>query len=117
MRDAVAFLRSLLTDQRYFVHLAVLLWLADALLCQLIIKHVRYTEIDWATYMQQVELWLVKGERNYAAIQGDTGPLVLVLSFMRETMCSNHRRAGTLLDTSTSTAHCTGSQTKAKTYN
>jgi hypothetical protein len=33
------------------------------------------TEIDWKTYMQQVSLY-VKGERDYAAITGDTGPLV-----------------------------------------
>jgi alpha-1,3-mannosyltransferase len=33
------------------------------------------TEIDWNTYMQQVSLY-VKGERDYAAITGDTGPLV-----------------------------------------
>jgi alpha-1,3-mannosyltransferase len=33
------------------------------------------TEIDWATYMQQVRLFL-DGERDYTLIKGDTGPLV-----------------------------------------
>jgi alpha-1,3-mannosyltransferase len=33
------------------------------------------TEIDWTTYMQQVRLFL-DGERDYALIKGDTGPLV-----------------------------------------
>jgi hypothetical protein len=33
------------------------------------------TEIDWSTYMQQISLYL-KGERDYAKISGDTGPLV-----------------------------------------
>jgi alpha-1,3-mannosyltransferase len=33
------------------------------------------TEIDWTTYMQQIELYL-KGERDYRKISGSTGPLV-----------------------------------------
>jgi alpha-1,3-mannosyltransferase len=33
------------------------------------------TEIDWKTYMQQVEVY-IKGERDYSMISGDTGPLV-----------------------------------------
>jgi alpha-1,3-mannosyltransferase len=33
------------------------------------------TEIDWSTYMQQIDKYL-SGETNYTAITGDTGPLV-----------------------------------------
>jgi len=33
------------------------------------------TEIDWTTYMQQIELYR-KGERDYKNIVGSTGPLV-----------------------------------------
>jgi alpha-1,3-mannosyltransferase len=33
------------------------------------------TEIDWETYMVQTGLYL-KGERDYSAIVGPTGPLV-----------------------------------------
>lgn len=33
------------------------------------------TEIDWTTYMQQIEIYL-KGERDYRNIEGSTGPLV-----------------------------------------
>ena len=33
------------------------------------------TEIDWTAYMQQVAQY-VKGERDYAKIEGGTGPLV-----------------------------------------
>ncbi|KAJ8462660.1 hypothetical protein ONZ51_g10758 [Trametes cubensis] len=33
------------------------------------------TEIDWETYMYQLELYL-KGERDYALISGPTGPIV-----------------------------------------
>ena len=35
------------------------------------------TEIDWETYMYQIELF-VNGERDYALISGPTGPLVYV---------------------------------------
>ena len=36
------------------------------------------TEIDFQTYLQQVDL-VLKGERDYARLVGDTGPLVCVL--------------------------------------
>ncbi|KAF7559652.1 hypothetical protein G7046_g4508 [Stylonectria norvegica] len=52
-----------------------LLWLADAVLCGLIIWKVPYTEIDWTAYMEQVAQF-VSGERDYTKIEGGTGPLV-----------------------------------------
>ena len=36
---------------------------------------VPYTEIDWSTYREQVDL-VRRGERVYSAIGGATGPLV-----------------------------------------
>jgi len=33
------------------------------------------TEIDWETYMIQIEVYL-KGQRDYSKITGPTGPLV-----------------------------------------
>ncbi|KAM5533260.1 hypothetical protein V8D89_013037 [Ganoderma adspersum] len=66
---------SLLTDPRCFGALATLVILGDAVLTQLIIRFVPYTEIDWETYMYQLELYL-KGERDYALITGPTGPIV-----------------------------------------
>ncbi|RDA95128.1 hypothetical protein CP533_2163 [Ophiocordyceps camponoti-saundersi (nom. inval.)] len=51
------------------------LWLLDAALCCLIIWRVPYTEIDWVAYMEQVDQFL-SGERDYARIEGGTGPLV-----------------------------------------
>jgi alpha-1,3-mannosyltransferase len=47
-----------------------------------IILRIPYTEIDWATYMQQVGQFLVGGERNYAKLHGDTGPLVYPAGFL-----------------------------------
>ncbi|KAF2789565.1 glycosyltransferase family 58 protein [Melanomma pulvis-pyrius CBS 109.77] len=52
-----------------------LLLIVDAALCGVIIEKIPYTEIDWRTYMQHIELYL-KGERDYRKIVGSTGPLV-----------------------------------------
>uniref|UniRef100_A0A914HK99 dolichyl-P-Man:Man5GlcNAc2-PP-dolichol alpha-1,3-mannosyltransferase n=1 Tax=Globodera rostochiensis TaxID=31243 RepID=A0A914HK99_GLORO len=38
-------------------------------------NHPKDTEIDWATYMQHVEVY-ENGQRNYTEIRGDTGPIV-----------------------------------------
>ncbi|KAH6895682.1 glycosyltransferase [Thelonectria olida] len=51
------------------------LWLADAVLCGLIIWKIPYTEIDWVAYMEQVSQF-VSGERDYTKMEGGTGPLV-----------------------------------------
>ncbi|KAI0082755.1 mannosyltransferase [Panus rudis PR-1116 ss-1] len=73
--DLIQYATLILTDRRYFPALAALVILGDAFLTQLIIRYVPYTEIDWETYMYQVELYM-KGERDYAAIEGPTGPIV-----------------------------------------
>ncbi|KIK59804.1 glycosyltransferase family 58 protein [Collybiopsis luxurians FD-317 M1] len=69
------FLVRLLTNPKYFWILAVCVILGDAILSELIIRFIAYTEIDWETYMIQVQLYL-KGERDYSKISGPTGPLV-----------------------------------------
>ncbi|KAL2829962.1 glycosyltransferase [Aspergillus cavernicola] len=55
--------------------IAPLLNVCDAILCVLIIWRIPYTEIDWTTYMQQIQLY-ISGERDYTLIKGSTGPLV-----------------------------------------
>lgn len=57
------------------------LLLFDALLTAVIIARVPYTKIDWDAYMSQVTGFLA-GERNYAEIHGDTGPLVYPAGFL-----------------------------------
>ncbi|SPQ25421.1 01ea98ba-3ab2-4ce4-9293-ef0a082c985b [Thermothielavioides terrestris] len=52
-----------------------LLFVADALLCSLVIWKVPYTEIDWVAYMEQISQ-IVSGQRDYTQIRGGTGPLV-----------------------------------------
>ncbi|KZP24739.1 glycosyltransferase family 58 protein [Athelia psychrophila] len=67
--------RALLTDPAYFWILSGLVIAGDAVLTQLIIRFVSYTEIDWETYAIQTSLY-ISGERDYAQIKGPTGPLV-----------------------------------------
>ncbi|KZS99080.1 glycosyltransferase family 58 protein [Sistotremastrum niveocremeum HHB9708] len=69
------FIRLVLTEPKYFWILAGLLLLGDACLCALIIRFVPYTEIDWITYMQQIQC-IEDGQTEYAKIEGPTGPLV-----------------------------------------
>ncbi|KAH9857032.1 mannosyltransferase [Lenzites betulinus] len=70
-----SFALRLLTDPTYFTALAAFVILGDAVLTQLIIRFIPYTEIDWETYILQLELYL-NGERDYARITGPTGPIV-----------------------------------------
>ncbi|KAI4524359.1 glycosyltransferase family 58 protein [Schizophyllum commune Loenen D] len=67
--------KRLLFDRRYFAALAFLVLVGDAVLTQLIIRFISYTEIDWDTYMKQVKIY-IEGERDYTKISGPTGPLV-----------------------------------------
>ncbi|XP_067945552.1 dol-P-Man:Man(5)GlcNAc(2)-PP-Dol alpha-1,3-mannosyltransferase-like [Watersipora subatra] len=53
----------------------VLLLLAEAFLNVFIIRAVKYTEIDWVAYMQEVE-GVINGTYDYTLLKGDTGPLV-----------------------------------------
>ncbi|KAJ1357779.1 hypothetical protein KIN20_015999 [Parelaphostrongylus tenuis] len=59
-----------------FVLVSSVIFLVDAIATFLIINKVPYTEIDWSTYMQQVECYTKKNIRNYSEIGGDTGPVV-----------------------------------------
>lgn len=92
-------LRLILTDPAHFWALVSLVIIGDAFLTELIIRFVSCkwmcvrlvsideqqlpdTEIDWETYMVQVELYL-KGQHNYSQITGPTGPVVWVVVRMR----------------------------------
>ncbi|CAD6190142.1 unnamed protein product [Caenorhabditis auriculariae] len=71
------FLRLFFTvNDRGFVLMASVLMIIDAAATYLIIQKVPYTEIDWSTYMQQVECYTKKRIYNYSMITGDTGPIV-----------------------------------------
>ena len=60
---------------------ALLLLAVEAVLNLLVIHSVRYTEIDWRAYMQEVE-GVVNGTWDYSKLRGDTGPLVYPAGFV-----------------------------------
>ncbi|KAG8932114.1 dolichyl-P-Man:Man(5)GlcNAc(2)-PP-dolichol alpha-1,3-mannosyltransferase [Tulasnella sp. 418] len=75
VQSTVAATKRLLFDPAYFWRLATLVILGDVVLTQLVIHYVRYTEIDYITYLKQIEVYQ-SGERRYPNITGPTGPLV-----------------------------------------
>uniref|UniRef100_A0A1I7Y3U4 dolichyl-P-Man:Man5GlcNAc2-PP-dolichol alpha-1,3-mannosyltransferase n=1 Tax=Steinernema glaseri TaxID=37863 RepID=A0A1I7Y3U4_9BILA len=69
-------IRALFTVNSFgFFVVASLLTVAEIFVTLGVIRYVPYTEIDWSTYMQQVECYM-NGTRNYTLISGDTGPIV-----------------------------------------
>ncbi|KIY50974.1 glycosyltransferase family 58 protein [Fistulina hepatica ATCC 64428] len=80
--SVVALVRSILFDRKYFWVLLLCVALGDACLTQLIVHFVPYTEIDWETYMIQVESSL-SGQLDYSKISGPTGPLVYPAGHLR----------------------------------
>ncbi|KAM9972091.1 hypothetical protein ACTFIW_003441 [Dictyostelium discoideum] len=58
-----------------FYTLASFLMIYELCINKIIIDYVKYTEIDWSTYVQQIEVFL-KGIYDYTKIEGDTGPCV-----------------------------------------
>jgi len=59
----------------------LLLLVAELVLNVLIIKKIKYTEIDWIAYMQEVTGFL-GGRSDYLQLYGDTGPLVYPAGFV-----------------------------------
>jgi len=80
-KDLTSKLRTLLVSRKYFWYHASLLILAEILFNFVIIKKVKYTEIDWIAYMQEVSGFLNR-EYDYLKLKGDTGPLVYPAGFV-----------------------------------
>lgn len=53
-----------------------------SIICKVVIKNIKYTEIDFSTYMQQIDL-VNAGELDYSKIVGDTGPIVYPAGFVQ----------------------------------
>ncbi|KAK8736680.1 hypothetical protein OTU49_004592 [Cherax quadricarinatus] len=75
------FIVSLIVDPKYFWLSAIVFLLAEIVVNILIIQRVKYTEIDWVAYMQEVE-GVVNGTWDYTKLRGDTGPLVYPAGFV-----------------------------------
>nr|XP_039260758.1 dol-P-Man:Man(5)GlcNAc(2)-PP-Dol alpha-1,3-mannosyltransferase-like [Styela clava] len=72
---------KLLTDPAYTWKLCCLLIIGEIILNILVVHFVKYTEIDWVAYMQEVE-GFINGTRDYTELKGDTGPLVYPAAFV-----------------------------------
>lgn len=53
-----------------------------SIIAKLVIANVKYTEIDFSTYMQQIEL-VNAGALDYSVITGDTGPIVYPAGYIQ----------------------------------
>jgi len=60
---------------------AIILLAAELVLNTVVIQRVKYTEIDWIAYMQEVE-GVLNGTYDYSKLRGDTGPLVYPAGFV-----------------------------------
>lgn len=65
----------ILFDTNIVGPICILIFLFEAILLELIIIKIPYTEIDYSTYMQQISQ-IENGELDYNKIKGDTGPIV-----------------------------------------
>ncbi|XP_067011871.2 lethal(2)neighbour of tid protein [Anabrus simplex] len=76
-----SFLYSLILDPRRLPIVACVLIAAEIVVNILVIQRVKYTEIDWVAYMQEVE-GVINGTFDYTNLKGDTGPLVYPAGFV-----------------------------------
>ncbi|ELU12256.1 hypothetical protein CAPTEDRAFT_155940 [Capitella teleta] len=58
-----------------------MLFLAEIFVNIFVVNYIKYTEIDWVAYMQEVE-GVINGTFDYTQLKGDTGPLVYPAGFV-----------------------------------
>jgi alpha-1,3-mannosyltransferase len=81
--------KAFASDHASFKYILPTLLLFELILGIVIIKYVKYTEIDWIAYMQEVK-GVLDGDLNYANLRGDTGPLVYPAGFVYVYMALYH---------------------------
>ncbi|XP_046850788.1 LOW QUALITY PROTEIN: dol-P-Man:Man(5)GlcNAc(2)-PP-Dol alpha-1,3-mannosyltransferase-like [Xenia sp. Carnegie-2017] len=79
--NAIDFIRMALFEPRKTWFVALLLCSAEIFVNIFVIWKIKYTEIDWEAYMQEVEGFL-NGTHDYTKLQGATGPLVYPAGFV-----------------------------------
>ncbi|XP_073974705.1 alg3, alpha-1,3- mannosyltransferase [Rhodnius prolixus] len=77
----VNFFKTIFLTSAYLYPVSILLLIGELVLSVLIVQNVKYTEIDWVAYMQEVEGFL-NGTFDYSQLEGDTGPLVYPAGFV-----------------------------------
>ncbi|KAK2170282.1 hypothetical protein LSH36_3g03045 [Paralvinella palmiformis] len=75
--------RRYLTDPSLAVPVMVILFLAECVINVWVIHNIKYTEIDWKAYMQEVE-GTINGTYDYMQLKGDTGPLVELKNLLQQ---------------------------------
>uniref|UniRef100_A0A1B6EEB1 dolichyl-P-Man:Man5GlcNAc2-PP-dolichol alpha-1,3-mannosyltransferase n=1 Tax=Clastoptera arizonana TaxID=38151 RepID=A0A1B6EEB1_9HEMI len=75
------FVMSIVFDPRRLSLVAVLILIFEIVVNLLVINKIKYTEIDWIAYMQEVE-GVINGTFDYTKLKGDTGPLVYPAGFV-----------------------------------
>ncbi|XP_034255772.1 lethal(2)neighbour of Tid protein [Thrips palmi] len=78
---SLQFWKAFLFDPGSVSLMACLLLCVEVVLNIFVIERVRYTEIDWRAYMQEVE-GVLNGTFDYSQLKGDTGPLVYPAGFV-----------------------------------
>eukprot|EP00106_Octopus_bimaculoides_P010018 XP_014777460.1 PREDICTED: dol-P-Man:Man(5)GlcNAc(2)-PP-Dol alpha-1,3-mannosyltransferase-like [Octopus bimaculoides] len=76
-----ALVERILYDPHFPLPIMFCLILAEIVVNYFIINRIKYTEIDWRAYMQEVE-GVVNGTYDYTKLKGDTGPLVYPAGFV-----------------------------------
>ncbi|CAL1532391.1 unnamed protein product [Lymnaea stagnalis] len=74
-------IKRMISDPAYPLPAMIALLLAEVVVNLLVIVKIKYTEIDWVAYMQEVE-GVVNGTYDYMELKGDTGPLVYPAGFV-----------------------------------
>ncbi|KAI7963089.1 hypothetical protein MJO28_001183 [Puccinia striiformis f. sp. tritici] len=81
LKSTGKYFQRIFFTKEYYDSIAGLVLFSEVVLNTAIIKYVRYTEIDWVAYMQQIRGYSL-GERNYLKLRGDTGPIVYPAGFV-----------------------------------
>uniref|UniRef100_A0A8D8ZYX8 dolichyl-P-Man:Man5GlcNAc2-PP-dolichol alpha-1,3-mannosyltransferase n=1 Tax=Cacopsylla melanoneura TaxID=428564 RepID=A0A8D8ZYX8_9HEMI len=75
------FFRKNISDPRTLPYFSIVILLMELLINVYVVNKVKYTEIDWKAYMQEVE-GVINGTFDYSKLKGDTGPLVYPAGFV-----------------------------------
>uniref|UniRef100_A0A336MWU3 dolichyl-P-Man:Man5GlcNAc2-PP-dolichol alpha-1,3-mannosyltransferase n=1 Tax=Culicoides sonorensis TaxID=179676 RepID=A0A336MWU3_CULSO len=78
---SINFIKSLIFDPAQLGFVTILILIGEFVLNYVVVQKVKYTEIDWIAYMQEVGGFL-NGTLDYSKLRGDTGPLVYPAGFV-----------------------------------
>lgn len=81
IQKSINLVQKMLFEPSEMLKVGFLCLLAESFINILIVEKVRYTEIDWKAYMDEVE-GFINGTYDYTQLKGDTGPLVYPAGFV-----------------------------------